>query len=136
MTTITQAVQKTVVWGGFQVWQRNRDAFQRSWSVEIGGMAVEPFLFLLAIGYGLGKYVQPFDGVGGVHAVAAGRTRRFGHEAAPLVVANGFDTGTRGTGELPYGIGHVRARPFRLVHSMSVVRYRVNGWRWAGVVDQ
>ena len=72
MTAITQAVQKTVVWGGFRVWQRNRDAFQRSWSVEIGGMAVEPFLFLLAIGYGLGKYVQSFDGVSYAEFVAPG----------------------------------------------------------------
>ncbi len=53
-----QSVQKTIVWGGFRVWQRNRDAFLRSWRVEVGGIAVEPFVMLVAIGFGLGAYVQ------------------------------------------------------------------------------
>jgi lipooligosaccharide transport system permease protein len=56
-------VQNTVLWGGFRVWQRNRDAFLRSWQVEVGGIAVEPFLMLIALGFGLGVYVESFDGL-------------------------------------------------------------------------
>ncbi len=55
---VVQAVQRSVWWGGFRVWQRNRDAFLRSWKVEIGGIAVEPFIMLVAIGFGLGAFIQ------------------------------------------------------------------------------
>jgi lipooligosaccharide transport system permease protein len=55
---LTQMVQGTVLWGGFRVWQRNRDAFLRSWRVEVGGIAIEPFIMLVALGYGLGAYIQ------------------------------------------------------------------------------
>ena len=47
----------SVVWGGFRVWQRNRDAFLRAWKVEFGGVLVEPFILLVAIGFGLGAYI-------------------------------------------------------------------------------
>lgn len=56
-------MQNTVLWGGFRVWQRHRDAFLRSWRVEVGGIAVEPFLMLIALGFGLGVYVESFDGL-------------------------------------------------------------------------
>ena len=58
MSTVTQAVQGTVVWRGFRVWQRNRDAFNRAWRVELGGIVVEPFIMLAAIGFGLGQFVE------------------------------------------------------------------------------
>ena len=58
MSSITHSVQGTVAWGGFRVWQRNRDAFLRSWSVEVGGIAIEPFIMLIAVGFGLGSYIQ------------------------------------------------------------------------------
>ena len=47
----------SVAWGGFRVWQRNRDAFLRAWKVEFGGVLVEPFILLVAIGFGLGAYI-------------------------------------------------------------------------------
>ena len=56
--TLVQAVQNTPLWGGFRVWQRNRDAFVRAWRVEVGGIAVEPFIMLIALGFGLGSYIQ------------------------------------------------------------------------------
>ena len=62
MTTLTQRFHTTRVWGGFRVWQRNRDAFARAWKLEIGGLAVEPFIMLVAVGFGLGSYVQQIDG--------------------------------------------------------------------------
>ncbi len=61
MSIITHTVQNTVIWGGFRVWQRNRDAFFRSWGVEVGGIFVEPFILLVALGFGLGSYIQGFD---------------------------------------------------------------------------
>ena len=54
---------QSVLRGGVRVWQRNRDAFLRSWQVEVGGIAVEPFLMLIALGFGLGVYVESFDGL-------------------------------------------------------------------------
>jgi lipooligosaccharide transport system permease protein len=59
---LAQAVQQTTVWRGFRVWQRNRDAFLRSWKVEVGGIAIEPFIMLVALGLGLGAYIQQIDG--------------------------------------------------------------------------
>ncbi len=62
MSAIAPAVQNTVVWGGFRIWQRNRDAFLRSWKVEIGGLAIEPFIMLVAVGFGLGSYISNLGG--------------------------------------------------------------------------
>ena len=62
MSTIALPLRSTVLWGGFRVWQRNRDAFIRAWKVEIGGIAVEPFIMLVTIGFGLGAYIQDIDG--------------------------------------------------------------------------
>ena len=56
--TISQAVQSSVIWGGWRVWQRNRDAFLRAWKVEIAGIAIEPVVMLVALGFGLGTYIQ------------------------------------------------------------------------------
>ena len=58
MTSVPQLVRATPVWGGFRVWQRNRDAFVRGWKVEIGGIAVEPLVMLVAVGFGLGAFVE------------------------------------------------------------------------------
>lgn len=57
MSTLALAFQQTPIWGGFRVWQRDRDAFLRSWHVEIGGIVIEPFILLVAIGFGLGSYI-------------------------------------------------------------------------------
>ena len=62
MSTLVESFQTTRVWGGFRVWQRNRDAFVRAWKLEIGGLAIEPFIMLIAVGFGLGSYVQQIDG--------------------------------------------------------------------------
>ena len=50
-------VRRTPVWGGAKLWQRNRDAVIRAWKVEIGGLFMEPFILLVAMGFGLGSYV-------------------------------------------------------------------------------
>ena len=57
MSTIAVSVRSSVIWGGFRVWQRNRDAFLRAWKVEFRGILIEPFIMLVAIGFGLGAYI-------------------------------------------------------------------------------
>ncbi len=60
MSGLDVMFRSSVVWGGFHVWQRNRDAFLRAWKVEVGGVIIEPFILLIAIGFGLGAYIQDF----------------------------------------------------------------------------
>ncbi len=60
MSTIALSLRRSVVWGGFRVWQRNRDAIVRSWKVEVGGIVIEPFIMLVAMGFGLGAFVDDF----------------------------------------------------------------------------
>ena len=54
------------------MWQRNRDAFLRSWRVEVGGIAIEPFVILICIGFGLGEYVETFSDLTYAEFVAPG----------------------------------------------------------------
>ena len=70
--TLAEAVQRSALWGGVRVWQRNRDAFQRAWKVEVGGIAVEPFVVLVALGFGLGSYVEDFGELSYAEFVAPG----------------------------------------------------------------
>ena len=72
MSSVAYAMRKTPFWGGIRIWQRNRDAFQRGWRVEIGGIAVEPLVMLLAIGFGLGQFVEDIDGLRYAEFVAPG----------------------------------------------------------------
>ena len=62
MNVSIELIRGTLFWGGFRVWQRNRDAFLRAWKVEVGGIAIEPFIMLVAIGFGLGAYINNVDG--------------------------------------------------------------------------
>ena len=76
MTTLAEMtimVQRTPVWGGFRVWQRNLDAFRRAWRFEIGGLFVEPFVLLLGVGFGLGAYISSVgEGISYPHFLAPG----------------------------------------------------------------
>lgn len=72
MSTLTQSFQGTVVWGAFRVWQRNRDAFKRAWKVELGGVAIEPVIMLVAIGFGLGAYITDIDDLSYAEFLAPG----------------------------------------------------------------
>ena len=56
----------------YRVWQRNRDAFLRQWSAEVGGFLVEPAIMLAAMGFGLGGYVGEIQGVSYASFVAPG----------------------------------------------------------------
>ena len=57
MSAIAYTIRTSYIWRGFRVWQRNRDAIIRGWKVELGGLVIEPFIVLAAIGFGLGAYV-------------------------------------------------------------------------------
>ena len=72
MSALSTAVRGTAAWGGVRVWQRNRDAFSRAWKVEIGGIVIEPFIMLVAIGFGLGAFVDEIDGVSYAEYLAPG----------------------------------------------------------------
>ena len=73
LATMTTMVQRTPVWGGFRVWQRNLDAFRRAWRFELGGLFVEPFVLLLGVGFGLGAYISNLgEGVSYPHFLAPG----------------------------------------------------------------
>lgn len=48
--------------GVFAVWQRNFTYFKYSFWVSVMWLFIEPILYLLAFGYGLGKYVSPVGG--------------------------------------------------------------------------
>jgi lipooligosaccharide transport system permease protein len=45
------------------VWRRNWDAFIRTYRVNFIPPFVEPVLYLLALGFGLGTYVETIDGI-------------------------------------------------------------------------
>src|SRR5262245_47924879 len=44
--------------GTYRVWQRNRDVVLRLWRSEIVAFLIEPVIALLALGFGLGKFVS------------------------------------------------------------------------------
>jgi len=47
----------------WSVWRRNWDAFLRTYRVNFIPPFVEPVLYLLALGFGLGTYVEAIDGI-------------------------------------------------------------------------
>jgi len=56
----------------FRVWQRNRDVFLHLWKTEMSLAFGEPFLILLAMGYGLGSYVALSQGQSYLQFIAPG----------------------------------------------------------------
>src|SRR5690606_25436074 len=45
------------------VWARNRDVFTKTFRVNFLPPLVEPILYLLALGFGLGTYIDVIDGM-------------------------------------------------------------------------
>ncbi|MEE9277589.1 MAG: ABC transporter permease [Dehalococcoidia bacterium] len=56
----------------FRVWQRNRDAFLRLWRVNLFPPLFEPVVMILAMGLGLGAFVELADGVDYIQFVSPG----------------------------------------------------------------
>ncbi len=70
---MTEFIYRTPLWGGYRVWQRNWDAFRRAWHLESGGIVIEPFIMLVAVGFGLGAYISNIgEGVSYPHFLAPG----------------------------------------------------------------
>lgn len=55
-----------------RVWQRNFDTYLRLWATEVWPPLIEPLLFLIAMGYGLGVYVLPIAGQNYLQFIAPG----------------------------------------------------------------
>lgn len=56
----------------WRVWQRNWDVFMRLWRVELWPGFLEPVIILLAMGFGLGAFVQPISGQSYLQFIAPG----------------------------------------------------------------
>lgn len=56
----------------WRVWQRNWDVFMRLWRVELWPGFLEPVIILLAMGFGLGAFVQPISGMSYLEFIAPG----------------------------------------------------------------
>jgi lipooligosaccharide transport system permease protein len=58
--------------GAYHVWQRHRDVYLRLWRTEVVGTAAEPLIVILALGLGLGQFVQLGSGEDYVAFIAPG----------------------------------------------------------------
>ena len=56
----------------WHVWRRNLTVFAKTWKVNFFPPFVEAFLYLLAIGVGIGTYVKEINGVPYVNFIAPG----------------------------------------------------------------
>ncbi|WP_067047117.1 ABC transporter permease [Methanofollis ethanolicus] len=52
------------------VWRRNLDVFVKTWKVNLLVPALEPVLYLLALGFGVGYYIAEVDGVPYIRFIA------------------------------------------------------------------
>jgi len=52
-----------ITWRVWKVWRRNKDAFMKTYITNFIPPFLEPVLYLLALGFGLGIYIQKIDGV-------------------------------------------------------------------------
>lgn len=59
------AILKNISWRSLRVWQRNFDVYKATWKVNFIPPVLEPLLYLLAFGVGLGNLVREvtYDGV-------------------------------------------------------------------------
>ncbi|MDQ3940663.1 MAG: ABC transporter permease [Actinomycetota bacterium] len=56
----------------FRLWQHNLTSYSHSWQMNILPNFFEPFFYLLAIGFGLGQFVETIDGVDYARFIAPG----------------------------------------------------------------
>jgi lipooligosaccharide transport system permease protein len=54
----------------WRVWQRDFDVFMKTWKVNFLPPLLEPVFYLVAMGYGLGTFVQNIDGVAYIQFIA------------------------------------------------------------------
>ncbi|MBI2953882.1 MAG: ABC transporter permease [Chloroflexi bacterium] len=56
----------------YHVWQRNKDTFLRLWKTELWPPFLEPALYLIAMGFGLGALVPSIEGMSYMQFIAPG----------------------------------------------------------------
>jgi lipooligosaccharide transport system permease protein len=61
-----------VSWLAVRVWQRNRDVFMNIWKSEAVWPFVEPLLTIVALGFGLGDFIELEDGEDYIEFIAPG----------------------------------------------------------------
>jgi len=54
----------------WKVWMRDRDVFMKTYKTSFLPPLLEPILYLLALGFGLGGFVQPIDGESYIQFIA------------------------------------------------------------------
>ena len=54
----------------WKVWQRDFDVFMKTWKVSFFPPLLEPIFYLVAMGYGLGSFVQPIQGLPYIQFIA------------------------------------------------------------------
>lgn len=54
----------------WKVWMRDRDVFMKTYKVNFLPTLLEPVFYLVALGYGLGQFVQPIQGLPYVQFIA------------------------------------------------------------------
>ena len=54
------------------VWRRNFDVFMKTWHVNFLPSLIEPILYLLAFGFGLGTFVTEIEGISYIQWIAPG----------------------------------------------------------------
>lgn len=75
MTAFTAAPDLSL--GSFRVWQRNRDVLLRLWRSEFAAQLIEPIFVILALGLGLGQFVDLGNGEEYVSFLAPGLLAMF-----------------------------------------------------------
>ncbi len=61
-----------VTWKCYKVWQRNRDSYKQHYKLNLLGNLGEPFLYLIAMGYGIGAFLGELDGMPYLQYIAPG----------------------------------------------------------------
>jgi lipooligosaccharide transport system permease protein len=55
-----------------RVWQRDRDAYMKFYKLSLLGSLGDPVLYLLAMGYGLGRFLDQMEGMSYIQFIAPG----------------------------------------------------------------
>lgn len=59
-------------WRAWRVWQRNATTYRRTWVGNLLGHLADPLFYVAVVGFGLGSYMPPIDGVPYISFVVAG----------------------------------------------------------------
>lgn len=59
-------------WRAGRVWQRNATTYRRVWVGNLLGHLADPLFYVAVVGFGLGSYMPPIDGVPYISFVVAG----------------------------------------------------------------